>query len=103
MREFSPLPELPRISRRERERGQLRDIQHGPPLEPSYVYAMLSRVSSDAFRVAGRQEDAEEFLTCLLSGLQDEMTEVLKVRTAEDGGGGTERWMGSGDGWGLIG
>ncbi|XP_043227956.1 ubiquitin carboxyl-terminal hydrolase 10-like isoform X2 [Amphibalanus amphitrite] len=79
IREFSPLPELPRISRRERERGQLRDIQHGAPFEPGYVYAMLSRVSSDAFRVAGRQEDAEEFLTCLLSGLQDEMTDVLKL------------------------
>ena len=86
MREFSPLPELPRVPRR--ERGQLRDIQHGAPLEPSYVYAMLSRVSSDAFRVAGRQEDAEEFLTCLLSGLQDEMAEVLKVRMECYGGYG---------------
>ncbi|XP_037085508.1 ubiquitin carboxyl-terminal hydrolase 10-like [Pollicipes pollicipes] len=79
MNEFSSLPELQRVKRRERERGHLRDMAVGPPFEPSYVYAMLSRVSSDAFRVAGRQEDAEEFLTCLLSGLQDEMTEVLKV------------------------
>lgn len=73
------LQDVPRVSRRERERGQLRDLSLGAPLEPSYVYSMLSRVSNDAFRVAGRQEDAEEFLTCLLSGLQDEMAEVLKV------------------------
>ena len=27
----------------------------------------------------GRQEDAEEFLTCLLNGVSDEMTELMKL------------------------
>ena len=80
VREFSPLAELPRAARRrDRERAQLRDLALDPAFEPSYIYAMLGRMSSDTFCVAGRQEDAEEFLTCLLNGLQDEMTEVLKV------------------------
>ena len=82
--EFSPLAELPRAARRrDPQRAQL---VLGPAFEPSYVYAMLARISSDTFRAAVTPEDAEEFLTCLLSGLQDEMTEVLNVyqKTQED-------------------
>jgi len=37
---------------------------------------MLSAIRSDTFKVEGRQEDAEEFLSCLLNGLHDEMFEV---------------------------
>jgi hypothetical protein len=29
--------------------------------------------------IEGRQEDAEEFLTCLLNGISDEMTASLKA------------------------
>ncbi len=34
--------------------------------------------------VEGRQEDAEEFLTCLLNGLSDEMTEIIKAVPKEN-------------------
>lgn len=40
---------------------------------------MLSKIRSEAFKVEGRQEDAEEFLSCLLNGLHDEMIEVIKA------------------------
>jgi len=53
------------------------DIYSGVAFEPSYVYTMLKNTSSaGAFSVEGRQEDAEEFLSCLLNGINDEMLEV---------------------------
>lgn len=39
---------------------------------------MLSKIRSETFKVEGRQEDAEEFLSCLLNGLHDEMIEIMK-------------------------
>lgn len=53
------------------------EISTGPAFEPSYIYKMLNVIRNDtAFQVEGRQEDAEEFLSCLLNGLNDEMLEV---------------------------
>lgn len=46
------------------------------PFEPSWIYKMLSGMRSDSFVIEGRQEDAEEFLGCLLNGLNDEMLDV---------------------------
>ena len=50
------------------------------------IYCQYSQV------VEGRQEDAEEFLTCLLNGLSDEMTEQIKLVESErkDGDGEAE-------------
>lgn len=51
------------------------EVVAGPAFEPAYVYKVLGAMQA-AFPVEGRQEDAEEFLTCLLNGLNDEMLEV---------------------------
>ena len=40
---------------------------------------MLSKIRSETFKVEGRQEDAEEFLSCLLNGLHDEMIDIVKA------------------------
>jgi hypothetical protein len=53
------------------------EVQCGTAFEPSYIYKMLNCIRSDTFKVEGRQEDAEEFLGCLLNALNDEMLEVI--------------------------
>lgn len=54
------------------------DIHYDAPFEPSYVYTILKNSSaSGGFSEEGRQEDAEEFLSCLLNGISDEMLEVF--------------------------
>uniref|UniRef100_A0A8D8TKP5 ubiquitinyl hydrolase 1 n=3 Tax=Cacopsylla melanoneura TaxID=428564 RepID=A0A8D8TKP5_9HEMI len=61
------------------------DLKMGAPFTPSYVYQILASIKSDsAFNVEGRQEDAEEFLTFLLNGLNDEMLELLKSVQSKD-------------------
>lgn len=56
------------------------DVQCGAAFEPSYVYTMLKNTScAGVFSVEGRQEDAEEFLSCLLNGISDEMLEVIRL------------------------
>lgn len=81
VREFTPLTEAARMPRKDRvhnKRGEdtVIDIHSGVAFEPSYVYTMLKHTSAAAFSVEGRQEDAEEFLSCLLNGINDEMLEV---------------------------
>ena len=51
------------------------------------IYCQYSQV------VEGRQEDAEEFLTCLLNGLSDEMTEQIKLVESEGKDGDEEGEM----------
>jgi len=64
-----------------KDRAKMReDIVTGIGLEPSYVYKMLLNLEADTFNVVeGRQEDAEEFLTCLLNGLSDEILSLIKL------------------------
>ena len=69
-------------------------------------------MESETFKVVeGRQEDAEEFLTCLLNMISDEMlgllklTEVAEPGSEEDvvgggqGGGAAEAVAGAGQDW----
>lgn len=78
VKEFGHLPATQRVGRRS-DKNQKKDhiiINCEPPFEPYWIYKMLSGKRSDSFVVEGRQEDAEEFLGCLLNGLNDEMIEV---------------------------
>lgn len=75
------MTEAARMPRKDRvhKRGEdtVMDIHNGVAFEPSYVYTMLKHASAaGGFSVEGRQEDAEEFLSCLLNGINDEMLEV---------------------------
>lgn len=81
MNEFSPLSDGARQPRKDRGHKRNEDavveVQSGVPFEPSYIYGILKSTSSPGvFSVEGRQEDAEEFLSCLLNGISDEMLEV---------------------------
>lgn len=82
--EFTPLSEAARMPRKDRNvkrnEDASTDVHSGVPFEPSYVYTMLKNTSSaGVFSIEGRQEDAEEFLSCLLNGISDEMLEVMKL------------------------
>ncbi|KAF4526875.1 hypothetical protein B566_EDAN015708 [Ephemera danica] len=89
MNQFSTLPHGSRPARKDKnaarraapgEEGSTVDVPQGTPFEPSCVYAMLGSIRSAAFSaVEGRQEDAEEFLSCLLNALNDEMLELMKL------------------------
>nr|XP_022905363.1 ubiquitin carboxyl-terminal hydrolase 10 [Onthophagus taurus] len=82
VKEFQHLPAAQRVSRRV-DKNVKQDpnsiINSDVPFEPGYIYKMLNGMRSDTFVVEGRQEDAEEFLGCLLNGLNDEMLELMKL------------------------
>ena len=76
---------MPVKTGKERASAKKEEPHFGTSFEPSSIYRMLSKIRSEAFKVEGRQEDAEEFLGCLLNGLHDEMIEVLKAVKGTDG------------------
>lgn len=92
--EFKPLPPSAALNRTQKQQLQQQGQSHAngqqqqqntTPLacdmafEPKWMYRALNGVRNDTFQVEGRQEDAEEFLGCLLNGLNDEMLELIKL------------------------
>lgn len=92
VKEFNQLPASARLKRADRaarskegDVGNIQtDIPTGPAFEPTCVYRMLSVIQTDTM-VEGRQEDAEEFLSCLLNGLNDEMLDLMKFTELSNG------------------
>ncbi|KAK4872657.1 hypothetical protein RN001_014686 [Aquatica leii] len=82
VKEFHHLPAGMRVGRR-LDKNQKKEhnisINCDTPFEPYWFHKLLSGMRSDTFVVEGRQEDAEEFLCCLLNGLNDEMLELMKL------------------------
>lgn len=74
MHEFQPMS-------RNFERGQkgVKDITPGVPFEPAYVYKMLQAIAVNPHFKLGKQEDAEEFLSCVLDGLHEEMSAAVNL------------------------
>lgn len=56
-----------------------RDVRPGEPFEPVGVYQMLRKVNTTLSIKQGRQEDAEEFLSCLLNGFHEEMIAAMEA------------------------
>ena len=56
-----------------RKLDAFQELIPGKPFEP---ISMLSVIQGNSLFTVGQQEDAQEFLTCLLNGLNDEMVEV---------------------------
>ncbi|KAF7271049.1 ubiquitin specific protease 10 [Rhynchophorus ferrugineus] len=106
--EFKLLPANMRVSNRRSDGATKKDqkkdqgmlVNTDIPFEPSWIYKMLNGIQTDL--IEGRQEDAEEFLGCLLNNLNDEMLELIKlVENDEDDieyehnviGGDEESWQ----------
>jgi len=81
--EMTPLETMNKNQKKDKARKK-EDLPTGNALEPSYVYRTLLQLESETFKVIeGRQEDAEEFLTCMLNMISDEMMALLKLTEEE--------------------
>ena len=79
-----------------------KDKVTGLDFEPRCVYNMLLGLTGHGFRVVeGQQEDAEEFLTCLLNGLSNEIQEQIKLVEAQEEEGVQQE--GGGEDWQEVG
>lgn len=101
--EFSSLPVRSKVQRDKTKKDETPDITTDTPLEPVVIHKILNLLRSDIFQVEGRQEDAEEFLGCVLNRLNDEMLELMKLSKNEsevNGSSETSSAEESGDGHG---
>ena len=97
--EFTPLEMMNKNQKKDKARKK-EDLPTGNALEPSYVYRTLLQLESETFKVVeGRQEDAEEFLTCMLNMISDEMSSLLKLTEVQQGQEGGEESSEGGPEW----
>ncbi|CAH2090889.1 unnamed protein product [Euphydryas editha] len=83
--EFSPLASTARRGRGEAgPSGPAPSVPAGPPLDGSAGLRVLRALRPFPGSQEGRQEDAEEFLGCLLNSLNDEMLELIKLVEPEE-------------------
>lgn len=76
--QFEVMTNFPKLNRSKSKKTE--DLPLGKSFEASSIYNMLLNLNNDTFKVIeGRQEDAEEFLTFLLNGINDEMLSILKA------------------------
>ena len=87
--EFGVLENFPRMNHHRRDKNKKpEDLPLDKTFEAATIFQVLLNLNSDTFKVIeGRQEDAEEFLTFLLNGLNDEMLSVLKLVNNNECGG----------------
>ena len=71
--EFEPITRFNQFSNKKRPQDA---FYIGASFEPTGIRKVLGLLDGATFKVEGRQEDAEEFLSHLLNGLHDEMTKV---------------------------
>ena len=81
--QFSLLPS--RQSGTKSQEGSKQEVVMGMPFEPTYVYALLSQVKTSLSH-QGKQEDAEEFLSCILNGLHEELTQLASTEEKQEPG-----------------
>ncbi|XP_047535105.1 proline-rich extensin-like protein EPR1 isoform X1 [Vanessa atalanta] len=84
--EFSPLASAARRGRGEAgpSGAGAPAVPAGPPLDGSAGLRVLRALRPFPGSQEGRQEDAEEFLGCLLNSLNDEMLELIKLVEPEE-------------------
>uniref|UniRef100_A0A0E9RQ69 Uncharacterized protein n=1 Tax=Anguilla anguilla TaxID=7936 RepID=A0A0E9RQ69_ANGAN len=81
--EFSNMPVPPKAKQQGAGDKIMKDIRPGVPFEPAYIYKLLTVIKS-GLSEKGRQEDAEEYLGCVLNGLQEEMLALKKLLCPEE-------------------
>ncbi|XP_022830025.1 ubiquitin carboxyl-terminal hydrolase 10-like isoform X2 [Spodoptera litura] len=86
--EFSPLAPGSTRGGRGAGSGSAPAVPAGPPLEGGAGQRVLRALRPFPGSQEGRQEDAEEFLGCLLNSLNDEMLELIKLVEPEEPRGG---------------
>lgn len=72
--QFSEMPPQQSTAGRSRDWNK-QEVIMGMPFEPTYVYKLLSQVKTSLSQ-QGKQEDAEEFLSCILNGLHEELVQL---------------------------